>query len=109
MNDPYIARNTRLGACTLGGEAIIVTPADSHLYSLNSVATCIWEAANGQSRVSQIVEERICAEFDVDHETALSDALAFVADFSGKGLLVTAEQPFDPAHVAQPFPETPNG
>ena len=109
MNDPYIARGMRLGTCTLGGEAIIITPSDSHLYNLNPVATCIWEAADGQSRVSQIVEERICAEYEIDRETALADALAFVSDFSAKGLLMIAERPFDPATVAQPFLESANG
>jgi Coenzyme PQQ synthesis protein D (PqqD) len=109
MNDPYIARGTRLGTCTLGGEAIIITPTDSNLYNLNSVATCIWEAANGQARVSQIVDERICNEFEIDHDTALTDALAFVADFTAKGLLRTSDVPIDPATVAQPFLESAHG
>ena len=109
MNDPYIARGTRLGTCTLGGEAIIITPSDSHLYNLNQVATCIWEAADGQLRVSDIVEKRICQEYEIDRETALADALAFVQDFSAKGLLMTADRPFDPSKVAQPFLESSHG
>jgi len=109
MNDPYVARSTRLGTCTLGGEAIIITPSDSHLYNLNQVATCIWEAADGQSRISEIVEKRICAGFEIDRETALADALEFLTDFSAKGLLLTSEHPVDPAKVAQPFLEDTNG
>ena len=109
MNDPYIARNTRLGTCTLAGEALIVTPADSRIYNLNSVATCIWQAADGQSRLTQIVEERICAEFDIDRDTALADALAFVDDFCARKLLLKSESPFDPASVQQPFLETSHG
>lgn len=109
MNDPYIARNTRLGTCTLAGEAIIVTPSDSRIYNLNPVATCIWEAADGQSRLTQIVDGRVCAEFDIDRDTALNDALRFVDDFCAKGLLVKAESPFDPGSVAKPFLESSNG
>ena len=103
MNDPYIARSTRLGACTLAGEAFIVTPSDSRIYDLNSVATSIWEAADGQSRLTQIVENRICAEFDIDRDTALADALAFVDDFCAKGLLLKSESPFEPTSVGKPF------
>lgn len=109
MNDPYIARNTRLGTCTLAGEALIVTPNDSRIYNLNPVATCIWEAADGRSRLTQIVENRICAEFDIDRDTALADALALVDDFCAKGLLLKSESPFDPASVGQPFLEKSHG
>lgn len=108
MNDPYIARSTRLGTCTLGGEAIIITPSDSQLYNLNQVATSIWEAADGQSRLSEIVEKNVCVEFDIDRETAMADAWQFVSDFSTKGLLLTSDRPFDPVKVAQPFVEDTN-
>ena len=103
MKDPYIARATRLGTCTLAGEAIIVTPSDSRVYNLNPVATFIWEAADGQSRVSEIVQRRICREFEVDPATAMADAMRFIEDFCGKGLLRESETPFEADSVGQPF------
>jgi hypothetical protein len=69
------------------GEAVLVSPDDSMLHTLNRVGTVIWEAADGHTSLDTIVE-RICLAFEVDPVTARRDADAFVETLTAKGLLV---------------------
>jgi Coenzyme PQQ synthesis protein D (PqqD) len=69
----------------IDGSAILVAPRDSELYWLNSVASRIWELADGKNTVGMIAE-RICREYEVDTETALRDAGGMVQSFAEKRL-----------------------
>ena len=62
MREPAIA------ARMLGGEMMIMSTADSTFFTLNEVASAIWQAADGRTPLSEIVESKICQEFDVDQE-----------------------------------------
>ena len=46
----YVARSKEIAARRLGGETMIMSGRDSTLYTLNEVATVIWEAADGIRR-----------------------------------------------------------
>lgn len=89
----YVARSKHVAARMLGEEMVIMSGRDSTLFTLSPVATAIWNAADGQSTLEQIVEERVCAEFEVDRETALADARAFMTELAGHGIVVIAEEP----------------
>ena len=52
-----------------------------------------WQAADGKTPLSDIVEETVCREFDVEPELAYRDAEALVNDLAGHGILVVSEQP----------------
>jgi|SRR5215470_8160738 len=93
MCEKYIARSKALAARMLGGEMMIMSTTDSTFYSLNEVATIIWQAADGQTALSQIVSDRICSEFDVDPALAAKDAEQFVDDLSKHGILLVSDQP----------------
>ncbi len=98
MSEKYIARSSAVAARELGGEMIIMSAGDSTLFSLSEVATVIWQAADGCTPLSEIVERRVCAEFDVPLDTAYRDAEAFVEELSSHGLLRVSDQPVaDPA------------
>lgn len=72
---------------------MIMSATDSTFFTLNETATMIWQAADGATPVSQIARERLCAEFDVDPETATHDALCFVDELSRHGILICSDQP----------------
>ena len=88
----YVARSKYVAARMLGDEMVIMSGRDSTLFTLSPVATAIWNAADGQSTLEQIVEQRVCEEFEVDRETAMADARAFVNELAGHGILLVSDQ-----------------
>lgn len=93
MSDKYIAQSKAIAARMLGGEMIVMSAVDSTLFNLNEQATVIWNAADGVTPLRQIVEQRICSEFDVTPETAYRDAADFVEELASHGVLLTSDQP----------------
>jgi cytosine/adenosine deaminase-related metal-dependent hydrolase len=102
MSEKFIARSNAVAARVLGGEMIIMSPADSTLFSLSEVATVIWEAADGLTPLSEIVERRVCEEFDVTPDAAYRDAEAFVEELAAHGVLRVSDRPFADAKVGVP-------
>jgi hypothetical protein len=70
------------------GEAVIVTPADSMMHSLNEVGTRIWQLLDGK-RTIRDVATTLAAEFEVEGARAESDTLWFVECLAKKGLVET--------------------
>jgi len=101
MTPRYIARSSEIAARLLGDEMIIMSVRDSTLFTLNPVATVIWEAADGTTSLRAIVEGRICAEFEISPDTAYRDAEIFVVELARHGILLISDEPFqrrpDPA------------
>jgi hypothetical protein len=93
MNDKYIVRSTAVAARELGGEMIIMSAVDSTLFSLNETATAIWRAADGRTPLSEIVDNHICPEFEVEPEQAYRDALELVEDLARLGILHVSDRP----------------
>jgi len=89
----YIARSSAIAARALAGEMMVMNSADSTFFTLNEVATAIFQAADGHTPLREIVREKICAQFDVDPEQAQADAEQFVAELSGHGVLIVSKQP----------------
>jgi hypothetical protein len=92
MPEGYPAQNPRAAWRVYEGEAVIVSPEDSTLHTLNPVGTFIWEAADGRTSLAAIVEG-VCEVFDVDRAVAAQDAAAFVEQLSGRGLLTVLHAP----------------
>jgi hypothetical protein len=90
----YIARSSAIASRMLGGEMMIMSAVDSTFFTLNPVATVIWQAADGSTPLSEIVTHHVCGEFEVDFETAYRDAEHFVEELSGHGILLISELPF---------------
>jgi hypothetical protein len=93
MNDRYIARSPMVAARELGGEMVIMSAVNSNLFTLNEVASLIWKSADGVTSLREIVESRVCAEFDVDSALALADAEHLVNGLVERGLILAADQP----------------
>jgi hypothetical protein len=94
MAEKYIARSTAIAARMLGGEMMVMSAADSTFFTLNEVATVIWQAADGCTPLAEIVAGRICQEFDVDQERAQRGAERFVDELSRHGILLVSDRPF---------------
>lgn len=95
MSEKYISRSPAVAMRRLGDETIVMSAADSSIFALNDTATAIWEAADGRTTLREIVERRVCEEFDTDSETAYRDAEELVADLAGHGILVVSDRPAD--------------
>jgi Coenzyme PQQ synthesis protein D (PqqD) len=93
MAEKYIARSSAIAARMLGGEMMVMSTADSTFFTLNEVASAIWQAADGCTLLSEIVTGKICQEFDVDQEQAQRDADRFVDELSQHGILLVSDQP----------------
>lgn len=88
----YIAQNPDTPARTIDGEAIVITPHDSTLHTLNETATFIWDRADGTRTLEDIAKEMV-GQFDVAEEVLREDALAFVEEAVSKGLMQATEGP----------------
>ena len=104
MSETYIAKSTAIAARMIGGEMMIMSALDSTFFMLNEVATLIWQSADGQTPLSEIVTKRVCQEFDVTLEQAQRDAGQFVGQLSQHGILLVSDQPITPAASPAPTP-----
>jgi hypothetical protein len=95
----YIARSPRIAARKLGEEMLVMSGSDSTLFTLNATATALWQAADGATPLDEIVERRICSEFEVQPAQALRDAEELVNSLSTHGILLISEKPIPPHSV----------
>lgn len=93
MSRLYLARNPRVAARSLDGEMMIMSGRDSTLFTLNKTATILWQAADGATPLDEIVEHKICAEFDVEPAVALQDAESVARELAGHDILQVSEDP----------------
>jgi len=100
----YVARSPRIAARKLGEEMMIMSGHGSTLFTLNPTATILWQAADGATTLDEIVERRICPEFEVQPEEAIRDAEALAEDLAKHGILLLSEQPI--AKPVSPVQET---
>jgi len=102
MSDkPYVARSTMIAARVLGDETMVMSATNSTLFTLDEVATVIWESADGVTPLEEIVKQKVCAQYDVPLEVALKDAEALVEQLAGHGLLLLSDRPI-PQSSASP-------
>jgi hypothetical protein len=94
MSSLYIAHSKEIAARVLDGEMMIMSARDSTLFSLDELGTIIWQAVDGETTLQEIVERKICPEFDVEPEEALRDAENFVRELASHGILMLSDRPF---------------
>jgi len=97
----YVARSPRIAARKLGEEMLVMAAQGSTLFTLNPTATILWQAADGATPIEEIVEHRICSEFEVTPEEALRDAEALAQDLAEHGILLISEEPITPKSPVQ--------
>ncbi len=100
MSEKYIARSRAVAARLLDDEMIIMSAADSTLFTLSDVATIIWQSADGRTPLSSIVRDRICREFEVASEDAYRDAETFTEQLASHRILLISNEPISDAGPA---------
>lgn len=104
MSKLYMARNPRVAARSLDGEMMIMSGRDSTLFTLNKTATILWQCADGATPLDEIVEQKICPEFDVEPAVALHDAETLARELATHEILHVSEQPIRPRVVTSGEP-----
>lgn len=69
-------------------QAVILTPADSYLHTLNETGTFIWELLNGKNTIEDIID-KVCEEFDADKRIVAKDISHFTEDLIRRKLIIT--------------------
>jgi hypothetical protein len=101
----YVARSTAIAARALGDETMVMSAVNSTLFTLDEIATIIWESADGATPLEEIVVQKVCAQYDVTPEVAARDAEFLVEGLTEHGLLVVSDKPICIAN--SPVVETP--
>lgn len=91
----YVARSNAIAARALGDETMVMSATNSTLFTLNEVATVIWEAADGVTTLDEIIKNKVCPQFEVSPEAALKDAEVLVQDLAAHGLLFLSDDPIE--------------
>jgi len=89
---------------------LVMSGQGSTLFTLNPTATVLWQAADGETPLEEIVERNICTEFEVQPEEALRDAEALAEDLAKHGILLISEEPISGqpiTHEAKSKPDAP--
>ena len=89
----YVARNPLASSRRLGDEILVMFAPNSTLFTLNEIASLIWEAADGVTPLDQVVANDICSTFDVGPESAFLDAEAVVKNLAACGVLLMSDRP----------------
>ena len=98
----YVARSPRIAARMLGQEMLVMSGQGSTLFTLNPTATILWQAADGATPLDEIVDNRICVEFEVERGEALQDAESLARELAGHEILQISEQPIAASSTATP-------
>lgn len=88
--DQVVSRDESTASRVLGDEAVVLTPLDSKIHSLNETGTRIWELLADKPTVGEIIAQ-IHREFKVDEEQAKEDVIAFLEELAEKGMIKLSE------------------
>jgi hypothetical protein len=94
----YLARSAAIASRALGDETMVMSAVNSTLFTLDEIATLIWESADGVTPIEEIVRNKICARYEISPEVALRDAEDFVDQLAEHGILLVSDKPI--AHPA---------
>jgi len=89
--EKYYTKDTDLVTRCVADETIIVPVRNNvgdldSIYTLNEVATTIWQLIDGRKSVSQIVET-LCNTYEVTPEEAIKDTADFLNSLEKGGLI----------------------
>lgn len=84
-------RNPKLAWREVDGEAVIISPEDSHVHELNETASLIWANADGKHSVDEIAKV-VATRYEVELPEARADVCELVEVLSVKGLLQASKR-----------------
>ncbi len=68
------------------GDSVLLDIDSGEYFSLNEVGSRVWELCDGTRSLASIAEA-ICAQYEVQPSTALSDASELLESLAGAGLV----------------------
>ena len=82
-------QNKSIACRVIDGTAILIRPDSAHVKALNRTGTRIWELLAEPRSLEELADD-LCGRFEIDRETALADAKAFLEELRAKGLVDAA-------------------
>lgn len=80
-----VRQSERTASRVIDGKAVVIVLDAQKLHTLNEVGTRVWELADGRSLAS--IADALAADFEVDRETALADAMRFADQLRALGAI----------------------
>jgi len=81
-----LRKSTRIASRIIGGEAVIVLPAEGYVFALNTTATSIWKAIDGRKTIEDIISA-VVQKYDVREKKAREDVRRFLKDLQRKKIV----------------------
>ncbi len=81
-----LRKSTRIASRIIGGEAVIVLPAEGYVIALNTTATSIWKAIDGRKTIEDIISA-VVQKYDVGEKKAREDVKRFLKDLQRKKIV----------------------
>lgn len=86
MKNTIFIRNKDISFRIIESEAVILTPENGFLHTLDGTGTFIWQLLDGKNTVEDIIE-KLCEEYDVKPEVAKIDVHRFIQDLLSRSLI----------------------
>ncbi len=96
----YLVRSPFLAWRVIENEAVIISPQERELHSLNEVGTYIWNLADGSRTIEEIAHE-LARRYEVTPEEVLTDTIAFAQALVERGVAFVSERPTSEDEIEQ--------
>jgi hypothetical protein len=81
-----ILRNANVPTGEIDGEMVALDLDKGECFGIGKIGTVIWDMAEHPARVDEIID-RLVALYDVERGQCLADALSFLKEMNGAGLV----------------------
>ena len=81
-----ICRNPELLSVEMDGDLVMMSIESGNYFGVSGIGPQIWQLIETPRRVAELAEA-ICAEFEVDTETATADLKLFLGKLSENGMI----------------------
>lgn len=71
----------------IDGEAVVLNLENGTFHTYNSLATFIWQQADGKTSIKDIIES-VVREFEVDEKQCQEDCVGFIQELVEKELII---------------------
>lgn len=86
IKDTIFTKNKNAAFRIIESNAVVLTPEDSYLHTMNETGTFIWELLDGKSTVDEITE-KVYEAFEIDKDSAQKDVRHFIEDLLRRRLI----------------------
>ena len=88
--DQIVCKDKKTASRIMAGEAIVLTPMNGKIYSLNETGSRIWAWLDDRPTVGELVA-RMQSEFKVGEEQAQAHIITFLEELVARGMVTLSE------------------